>query len=277
MIGQSISIALAALAANKLRSILTMLGIIIGVGAVIALLAAGEGVDLLIRTQIQSIGSNLVFVVPRSQGGGGGPPGSNFASSQTLTLGDSNAISNPLNVPEVVAVAPDLASFGKVVYSNKNTNTSIDGVTPAYSEVRNFGVAYGSFINDQDLAAGSRVAVLGQTVVDDLFGTDIYPIDQRIKINNIAFRVIGVLETKGGTGFGNQDDIVLIPLTTAVTRVFKSKSIRGEYPVSVIYAQVASEDQIDSAITNISELLRRRHNLTYRNDDDFSVINQAEF
>jgi putative ABC transport system permease protein len=278
MIGESVKIALAALAANKMRAILTMLGIIIGVGAVIALLAAGEGVDLLIRTQIQSIGSNLVFVVPKAEEGGSrsGPPGASALSGGNLTLGDAEALRDPYSVPDVLAVAPEFSRAGQIVYGNKNTTTSISGVTAAYSSVRNFAVEMGSFISEQDQDAGSRVAVIGQTVVDDLFEADEYPVGQRIKINRIPFTVIGILESKGGTGFQDQDDIVLIPLSTAVKRVFKAKSIRGDYPVSVIYAQVISEERIDPAVEEISELLRSRHGITYRDDDDFTVINQAD-
>jgi putative ABC transport system permease protein len=277
MIGESMRIALRSLAANKLRAILTMLGIIIGVGAVITLLAAGEGVQDLVRSEIQSIGSNLVFIVPRSVTNSSGPPGSRISgSSGELTYEDAQAIGDPFNVPEVVAVAPELTRVGQVVFGNKNTTSSVSGVTPAYSSVRNFDVAYGGFISEQDLNNGSRVAVLGQTVVETLFSEEVYPIDQRIKINRIPFRVIGVLEEKGGSGFGDQDDIVLIPLTTAVRRIFKSRTLGGEYAVSVIYAQVVSEEQIDAAVDHISELLRDRHNVTYRDDDDFSVINQAD-
>ena len=278
MIGESIRIAFGALVANKMRAILTMLGIIIGVGAVIALLAAGEGVDQLIRSEIQNIGSNLVFVAPRIEGMGSGGPGAGMmaTTSNSLTYGDALALGNPFDVPDVVDVAPEITRSGQVVYGKKNSTTSISGVTPSYSSVRNFSVELGSFVTQQDLDNGSRVAILGQTVAEDLFGSEIYPIDQRITINKIPFRVIGVLEEKGGTGFGDQDDIVLIPLTTAVKRVFKSKTIRGEYPVSVIYTQIASEDRIDDAIDDISELLRDRHNITYRDDDDFRVINQAE-
>ena len=278
MIGERIRIAFGALVANKMRAILTMLGIIIGVGAVIALLAAGEGVDLLIRSEIQSIGSNLVFVAPRIGGMGSGGPGAGMisASSSSLTYGDALAIENTFDVPDVAGVAPELSRTGQVVYGKKSTTTSVSGVTPSYSWVRNFGVELGSFVAEHDLDNVSRVAVLGQTVAEELFGVEVYPIDQRITINKIPFRVVGVLEEKGGTGFGDQDDIVLIPLTTAANRVFKSRTIRGDLPVSVIYAQIASEERIDAAIDDISDLPRDRHNITYRDDDDFRVINQAE-
>ena len=274
MIGESIRLALHSLAANKLRAALTMLGIIIGVGAVITLLAAGEGVQRLIKAEIQGIGSNLVFVVPTV-------PQSSFgrltaARSTQLSYGDALAIGDSFDVPDVVAVAPEFMRSAQVVYGNKNTVIDISGVTPAYSTVRNTFVQAGEFFTEQELNSGSRVCVLGQTVLDRLFGDEVYPIGRTVKINKIPFRVIGILEKKGGSGFGDRDNIILVPLTTAVTRLFKGRSIRGDYPVSVIYAQVVSESRIDAALEQISELLRQRHNIAFRDDDDFMVINQAD-
>ncbi len=274
MIGESIKLALHSLSANKLRAVLTMLGIIIGVAAVIALMAAGEGVQMLVRQEIQSIGSNLVFVVPNIADVSSFRLGAGLSSS--LTLGDANAIGDPFNVPDVVAVAPEFRRNAQVVFGNKNTVTTIAGVTPAYASVRNMAVQEGNFLTEQDLAGNSRVCLLGQTVANRLFGPMVYPIGQTIKINRIPFRVIGVLEKKGGTGFGNQDDVVLVPLTTAVSRVFKARTIRGDLPVSVIYAQVVSEQRIDAAINQIAELLRDRHKITFQADDDFTIVNQAD-
>ena len=276
MIGESMRIALTSLAANKMRAILTMLGIIIGVGAVITLLAAGEGVQALVRSEIQSIGSNLVFVVPSAQGSAMSRPMVSSLSGSSLTYGDAVAIGDPFNVPDVVGVAPELSRSGQIIYGNKNTSASVSGVTPDYAPVRNYPVDFGSFITEQDLNSDARVAVLGQTVVDRLFGQEIYPIGQTIKINRINFRVIGVLQKKGGTGFGDQDNVVLIPLTTAIKRVYQSRTVRGDYAISVIYAQVASEERIDAAVGEITELLRERHKIAYRDDDDFTVINQAD-
>ncbi len=275
MITESIRIALGSLMANKLRAILTMLGIIIGVGAVITLLAAGAGVQELVRSEIQSVGSNLVFVVPSSQGGSLSQL-SGGSGSGSLTYSDALAIGDPLLVPDVLAIAPEYRRAGQVIYGNRNTNTFISGVTANYGAVRNYAVELGSFITEQDVNADARVAVLGQTVVDRLFGEEIYPIGQTIKINRIPFRVIGVLQKKGGSGFGDQDDIVLIPLTTAVKRVYEGRTGHGDYSVSVIYAQVISEERIDTAVQDITELLRQRHNIAYRDDDDFTVINQAD-
>mgnify|MGYP005838320037 CR=1 FL=1 len=274
MIGESVKLALRSLAANKLRAVLTMLGIIIGVAAVIALMAAGEGVQMLVKQEIQSVGSNLVFVVPNITEISNLRSGMGLSAS--LTLGDANAIGDPLNVPDVVAVVPEFRRSAQVVYGNRNTVTNVAGVTPAFTSVRNMAVQEGSFITEQDLIGNSRVCLLGQTVVNKLFDPVVYPIGQTIKINRIPFRVIGVLEKKGGTSFGNQDDIVLVPLTTAVNRVFKARTIRGELPVSVIYAQVVSEQRMDAAISQIAELLRDRHKITFQADDDFTIVNQAD-
>ncbi|NLS77938.1 MAG: FtsX-like permease family protein [Chloroflexi bacterium] len=275
MIIESMRIALSSLLANKLRAILTMLGIIIGVAAVITLLAAGEGVQGLVRSEIQSVGSNLVFVVPSSQGGGLSRPRAGSGSG-SLTYGDALAIGDPLAVQDVVAVAPEYSRAGQVIFGNRNTSTFVSGVTANYGAVRNYAVEMGGFITEQDLNADARVAVVGQTVVERLFGEEIYPVGQTIKINRIPFRVIGVLQRKGGSGFGDQDDIILIPLTTAVKRVYQGRTTRGDYSVSVIYAQVSSEERIDAAVQDITELLRDRHKIAYRDDDDFTVINQAD-
>jgi putative ABC transport system permease protein len=275
MFFESIRLALDSLAANKLRAVLTMLGIIIGVGAVITLMAAGEGVQELIKSEIQGIGSNLLFVVPNTSGSTR-TIGASLGRSSPLSYSDALALADPFNAPDIIAVAPEYSRSGQVVFGNKNRGTNISGVTPAYSRVRNTFVELGDFITEQDLASASRVCVLGPVVAEKLFGSDIYPIGQTIKINRIPFRVIGVLETKGGSGFGNRDDIILVPLTTAVTRLFKNRTSRGEYPVSVIYAQVSQEDRVDAAISQISEVLRQRHKITFRNDDDFLVVNQAD-
>jgi len=274
-ITESIRVAVGALTANKLRSILTMLGIIIGVGAVITLVSVGQGVEKMVTDSIQGIGSNLIFVVPSDpEGSSGGGMGS---SPRSLTYADAQAIADPLNVPDVVAVAPDMMGFVEVIYRNKDTETYVSGVTPEYEEVRNFYSEFGRFISAEDVVGRSRVAVLGQTVLEDLFPEGAYPIGQVIKINQVPFKVIGIMEEKGGTGFGDEDDIIFVPLTTAQTRLFSWRRNRsGEHTVSAIYAQVADEERIEAAIDDITELLRARHKIKFRDDDDFSVINQAD-
>ncbi len=269
-ITESIRVAVRALTANKLRSILTMLGIIIGVGAVITLVSVGQGVEKMVTDSIQGIGSNLLFVIPSD------PEGSRMQGS-SLTYVDAKAIADPFNVPDVVAVVPELMGFAQVVYGNKDIETYVSGITPEYEEVRNFYPEFGSFVSAEDVVGRSRVAVLGQTVLEDLFPEGAYPIGQVIKINQVPFKVIGVMEEKGGSGFGgDEDNAIFVPLTTAQTRLFRRRNLSGEYTVSAIYAQVADEERMEAAIDDITELLRARHKIKFRDEDDFTVINQSD-
>ncbi len=271
---ESLRIALRALSANKLRSALTMLGIIIGVGAVITLVSVGKGVEKYVTSQFQSIGSNLLFVVP-GRLDQGGPPRQR-RGGQSLTMGDAEAIADPLNVPDAVAVAPEVSRFTTVTRGKKDAYPQVAGVTPEYERVRNWHPALGAFITAEDVSGHMRVAVLGATVADKLFDDNEYPLGQTVKINNVPFRVVGVMEKRGGSGFGDEDNAVFVPITTAQTRLFPSRSVSGDYQVSVIYVQAASEERMAAAQQQITDLLRRRHNIAYRDDDDFTVINQAD-
>ena len=273
---ESVRIALRALTANKMRSILTMLGIIIGVGAVIALLSVGQGFEQYITQQFESLGSNLLFVIP-GQLENGGPPGSASPQRiQPLTMGDAQAVADPFQVPDVVAVAPNYSRSGTVTRGKQETASSIDGVTPEYQSVRNFKPALGEFISQEHVNGRSRVAVLGDTVASRLFEADEYPIGQTVKLNDVPFKVIGVLEKKGGGGFGNEDNVVLIPISTAQTRLFDAGTVRGELVISVMFIQVTTQDKMESAASRITEVLRERHRISFRDDDDFTVVNQAD-
>ncbi len=269
---ESLRVSLASLAANKLRSALTMLGIIIGVAAVITLLSLGQGVQRMVTEEIKGAGANLLFIFP------GGLQGQGALSGQSsLTYNDAQAIADPLNVRDVVAVAPQLMSNGRVVYRDNDIYTSILGATPELLPVRNFQVAYGEFLNTHQLHTKARVALLGSQVARDLFPFGVDPVGQKIKINRISFKIIGVLEPKGAGPFGSQDDIVVVPLTTAFTRLFpQQRNLAGEYLVSTLYAQVVSEERMESATEDISRLLRERHDIPLGGDDDFSVITQAD-
>lgn len=276
----SLEIAVRALASNKLRSFLTMLGIIIGISAVIVLVSVGQGVQSMVTEQMQSIGSNLMFVMPGELEESNASMKSNFlrsANISTLTLGDAMAIADPANVPAAAAVTPEFVGTGTVVYGNKNTQTTISGVTPSYPAVRQFDPLIGRFINESDMRASARVAVLGQTVLEDLFPVGTNPIGQDIKINRIPFRVVGVMEEKGGSAFSDEDDVVFIPLTTAQERLFGARDTSGDYNVSVIYAEVTDDSQLDAAREQITRVLRKRHGLIYSTDkDDFSILTQAD-
>ncbi len=272
-VAEQIRLALRALSVNKLRSALTMLGIIIGVGAVITLLSVGEGVQNLVKSQLQSIGTNLLFVVS-------GNLGTNARSATGLTLADAQAIADPFNVPDVVAVAPEILANADVSYKKTSLRVSVSGVTPSYSPVRNRPVQFGNFITDGDVNARSRIAVIGSRIADKLFGDGgVYPVGASIKINNIPFKVIGVLQEKGGTGGpgGNQDEVVMVPLSTAHERLFpRFHNRKGEQTLSVVYAQVVSENRMSEASQQITDLLRQRHDIRYQDEDDFTVINQQD-
>jgi len=202
-------------------------------------------------------------------------------TAQTLTYEDALALMDPQRAPAVVAVAPELRSFGQAVYLGNNINTQIVGVTPDYEHVRNFQVQEGEFITQQELVARSSVAVLGVNVVNSLFAGE-NPIGQTIRINNVPFRVVGVLQPKGGGGFGNQDDVIVVPLTTMLARLQRQRSLggggsfggSGGNRVSQISVQVASPAQMDEAIQQISAILRERHHIRY--EDDFTIHSQQE-
>jgi len=276
----SLEIAFRALAANKMRSALTMLGIIIGISAVIVLVSVGQGVQTMVAEQMQGIGSNLLFAMPGDLEESSASMKSNFlrsANISSLTLGDAIALSDPSNAPAVKAVAPEFVGSGTVVYGNKNTQTTVSGVTPGYTAVRKFNTLLGRFIQDNDLRTEARVVVLGQTVLEDVFPVGINPIGEMIKINRVPFRVIGVMEKKGGTAFSDEDDVVFVPLTTAQARLFGARDISGETTVSVIYAEAMDEASVDDARDQMRQILRRRHGLIYSTDqDDFAVLTQED-
>ena len=273
---ESFRVALGSLSANKLRSSLTMLGIIIGVGAVIALMSVGRGAQAQVTKQIQGMGTNLLFITPGAaregavrQAGGTAP---------TLTYEDAQAIAEPGAVPEVAAVAPEASTFAQVIAGSNNVNTRVTGVTPEYENVRNFHPAEGEFISKQQLDSRAMVAVLGSNVASTLF-PDQSAVDQTVNIGfgnrRLRFRVIGVLESKGAQAMGNQDDVVLIPLTTLQQRVMVQRTARGGRNVSTINVQLISDDTKvrDAAVEKIGQLLRERHRVY---EDDFTIRSQED-
>jgi len=275
-ITESLRLAFRALTANKLRAALTMLGIIIGVGAVITLMSAGEGVSVYINEQFQGIGTNLLFVFPGSEEEAqGGPPGASVSSAE-LTNADAEALRDPIRAPDVAEVSPQVLNSTVIATARRDTFAQVQGVTPEFADVRNWFPEVGEFIEQEDLNSRARVAVLGKTVVDDLFPDNPYPLEQTVKINNIPFRIIGVLEEKGGSEYGDTDNRVLVPLTTAQTRLFPSRSRSGEYLVSIVMVEVVSEDRTDAATEQIKAILRERHDIEFTDEDDFSVISQAD-
>jgi putative ABC transport system permease protein len=269
-LSKAVLVALTSLGANKLRSALTILGIVIGVGAVIALTSIGRGVEASITAQIESVGTNLLFVSPgRLQQGGAFLEAGSAAS---LTLNDAEAIAQ---ASSVVGVSPIVQSRAQVVYLSQNTNTSLLGVTPSYLRVNNFELADGEFISDSNVTARSTVVVLGSAVAETLFGGEAGAVGQNVRINGQPYRVVGVLASKGGSGFGSQDDRVLVPLTTAQTRLTGPRFFGGSNSVSTINVQVASSELVDQAVDEISAILRERHNVV-EGDEDFVIQSQED-
>ncbi|MFA7252647.1 MAG: ABC transporter permease [Candidatus Paceibacterota bacterium] len=256
-----------ALVANKVRTGLTMLGIIIGIASVIAMISIGQGAQSSITSSIQSIGSNLLMVTPGAQRTPGVQVSTGRGSAKTLTAEDANAISSLTGVKDV---APELSSRYQVTAKGTNTNTSVDGVTASYLAVKNLEIDLGNFITEQNNRNISKVAVLGPTVRDDLFGEGANPIGQTIRVNGIQFNIIGVTAAKGGTGFGSQDDMIFIPLNTA------QRFLAGSDYVSTINIQAESTEIMTEVQTEVTDLLLTRHKITDSTLADFSIMNQSD-
>lgn len=256
-----------ALSSNKIRSGLTMLGIIIGISSVIAMMAIGTGAQNTIEASIQSIGSNLVIVTPGAQQGPGVTVSAGRGSARTLTYDDAKALSS---IPGISAVAPEVTSRYQITAKGTNTNTQVIGTVSAYPTVRNIQIAEGSFISDTQVQNGAKVAVLGPTTRDDLFGEGADAIGQSIRINGNIFKIIGITVSKGGSGFSNADDVIYIPLITA-QRYLSGNEYVTSISVAAENAQVTSQVQ-----TDITTLLLDRHNITDPTKPDFSTLNQAD-
>ncbi len=271
---EAMRIAMRALAANKLRSVLTMLGIIIGVGAVIALMSIGRGVEKYVTDQFAGLGSNLLFIAPGSLDDG--PPRLNRTQPKALTVGDLSAITDSGRVPEVRSAAAEYATFATVGRDGKDLSVSVSAVTANFPDVRAWNPTIGQFFTQTDFDERQRVVLLGQDVYAELFPGEEYPVDQTVQINGVNFRVIGVMESRGGGPGGNQDNAVFLPLSTAQDRLFRQKTVSGEYEVSVIYASVADANEMDAAQEQLAALLRERRNIKYLDQDDFAIISQND-
>jgi putative ABC transport system permease protein len=252
---------------NKARSGLTILGIVVGIGSVVALVSIGQGTKVSIEESIQSIGSNLLTVYPGMQRGAGVQVSAGRGSAQTLTQEDAEAIAE---ISFVKAVSPEISRRYQVTAKGTNTNTSVVGVTPFYLQVKNLEIESGAFISEQNIKKLSKVAVLGPTTRDDLFGEDSNPLGQKIRINKIDFTVVGITKSKGGTGFQSQDDIIFIPLSTA------QRYLSGSEYVSSISVEIQDEKFMSDAETAITNLLLERHNISDPQLADFSIMNQAD-
>ncbi|MBX3061380.1 MAG: ABC transporter permease [Anaerolineae bacterium] len=271
MLFEAFRIALIGLSANRLRSLLTMLGIIIGVGAVIALVSFGQGVERYVKQTFQSLGSNLLFVFASA------PANNAAAIVQPITLADAEAIASPLNAPSVTLVAAQYNLFAAINVGRNSIAITVAGVTPEYQDIRNWYPLAGRFIDEADINSSARVAVLGAAVVEELFDPSIDPLGQQIRINNLPFRVIGVMEERGGSAFGgNEDEALFIPISTAQTRLARARTTDGSYAVSLIMAQAISEERMTVAKQEIEQILRERQNVEFKDEEAFSVITQDQ-
>jgi len=270
MLWASLRIALAALQANKMRSLLTMLGIIIGVGAVIIMLAMGSGAQEQIKREIDSVGTNILIVVPGASTSGGVRMGS--GSQSTLNMADAEAIAREL--PTVKQDAPIWGDVTQVVAGNLNWSTQVTGTTPGFLAIREWSLTEGRPFSREEVKAAAKVCLIGQTVATNLFG-DSSPVDRTVRIKRVPFTVIGLLERKGQSPRGDdQDDTILVPITTAQKRLFGSERA-GQ--VRVILVQARSVETLKQAEEDIDTLLAQRHRIQPKQDRDFTVRNITEF
>ena len=253
---------------NKMRTGLAILGIVIGIGSVISLISLGQASQKSIENQIQSLGSNLLTVSPTGQQTGGVRGAS--GSATTLTLADAEAISSSPAITTINSVSPELTTMEQIVAGRNNTNTQIAGVTQTYATVRKVNIEVGSFISQADVSSLNKVAVLGPQVATDLFGENNDPLGQTIKIGKLSFRVIGVTESKGGSGFMNQDEIVYIPLSVM------QKQMLGVNHINAISLEAKSSEVMTKAQNEVGFLLLSRHKLSDPTDADFSIFSQND-
>jgi putative ABC transport system permease protein len=265
-ITESFLTAIDSLVANKMRAVLTMLGVIIGVAAVIALMAIGNGVNESITGEIQSIGTNLISISTDFD---------NSDGYQSLSANDVEALADPLNAPSLAKVSASVQGTQEVLYSGRSSRTTVTGVTTNYLEVNNLTeFQSGDGLTDQDLETNARVTVIGSEAATDLFEGE-YSIGKSIKINGVSYEVVGVL-AESSSGLVNNNGNVYVPLTTAQSRLYTDRTRQGEKAVSSITVEAVSESQTDAAIEQITETLRREHDITYASEDDFSIFSQSD-
>jgi len=261
---EAVAVSFSSLQANKVRAALTMLGIIIGVAAVIVMVSLGHGAEMAVKKRIQSLGSNLLYVRP----GGGHRHGVHLgAGSAPIDMADFRALEEKVKL--AVALVPEQRGSAQVQWGNQNSNTQILGTTPDYEWVRNGTLASGRYFTRQENAARARVAVIGDQVREELYG-DANPLGTTIKVKGTNFEVIGVLQAKGQTGWFNPDDMILVPLETAQKRLF------GNDYLSTITVKTSEESLLDQAALEVEKVLRRQHKLGPRVDNDFDVRSQSD-
>jgi len=272
---ETVRVALDGLLANRLRSALTMLGVIIGVAAVIALMSITAGAQEQVTSQISSMGTNLIVVMPASRGSVEGR-GANTGGQ--LTNDDFAALAAPGALPAAAAVVPQYSVNGQIIFGGTNFGVSAVGTTPAYQELQSLTVAGGEFLTQQDVDRGAKVAVLGHGIARDLFG-DFDPVGQRIRLATATGRttltVVGVLAEQGGSMFNSVDSSVLVPLSTAQTKLASARNALGDLTLLRIDVMAVSDDQVDAVVDQVDAVLREAHGLGALDDADFSIISQA--
>jgi putative ABC transport system permease protein len=263
---QTAVIALRALRRNKMRSTLTALGIIIGVASVVAMVAVGNGAQARITSQVSALGQNLLSVFAGSKKSGGVQSG--LGSASALTLADADAIGR--EVADVAAISPEVSTTAQAIANGRNWSTTVAGQSPDYLKIRDWKLAAGSMFTDRDVRSAAKVAVIGSKTANELFGP-LNPVGQSVRIKNMPFVIIGLLESKGaGMGGQNQDDRIIIPYTTAMKRITGDKYLRS------VNVQIAGSERMEIAQQQITALLRQRHRLTEGREDDFNIFNQKE-
>ncbi|NWF68189.1 MAG: ABC transporter permease [Chloroflexi bacterium] len=269
-IKESLRIALAGLAANRLRAVLTTLGIIIGVGAVIGLISLGRGVETYIANEFKALGANVLFVFSSQ------PTSGTRTRIEPITTLEAADLDDPSIAPSIAQIALEYGVNALITNGQESVGVVLSGITPNFPSVRNWNVRYGSFITQNDLDTEARVAVLGVDIVEDLWGDkDFDPVGQTVRINERVFTVIGVMEAQG-QGFTGEDSSVFVPLTTAQTRLANARARDGGYQVTVLHVQAVSEDAMDAATREIEMYLSEAHNITFEGDQDFQIINQGD-
>ncbi len=260
-------IAIRALVRNRLRAILTMLGIIIGVASVIAMLALGEGSKRGMQEELSKMGTNMIMVMPNFQRRGGVSLGS--SSSNAMKMSDVIALRNEATY--LAAVSPEIRASGQIIYGNQNTQSTIYGVSEEYMGIKKLTISSGRIFNSQEIKSMAKVCILGQTVIENLFGKGMDPVGLSIRIKNLPFLIIGVLEEKGESGMGqDQDDLIIAPYTTVQRRLAAIDYING------IYASAVSEEKSSKAKTEMEEILRRTHKLKDSDENNFRIMSQSE-
>ncbi len=270
---ESFRIALDGLFTNRLRALLTALGIIIGVGAVIGLASLGRGVESFIASEFQALGSNVLFVYSTR------PTGGTRTTIQPISSIEADALANPMVAPAIRAVASEMGVPARISRRGASLQLSVSGVTPSYTVVRDWHVQNGAFISDADIESAARVAVLGTTIVEKLFGDKNFdPIGQQITINERVFTVIGVMTEQGGGigALGDQNEVVFVPISTAQTRLDRARTRDGGYRVDILHVAAHSEFAMDDAMLQIETYLSDSHGITYQGDQDFTIINQKD-